>query len=41
MSWIAQYKDPLDGSWKEEEFDDKIEADIFIRPYEKGLVYHS
>ena len=41
MSWIAQYKDPDSGEWKEEEFDTSGDAYIFLRSYEKGVVYHS
>ena len=41
MSWIAQYKDPCDDTWKEKEFDTEHEANVYIRAYEIGLVFHS
>lgn len=41
MSWIAQYKDPASGSWKEKEFDEEQDALFFVRRYELSEVYHS
>lgn len=39
MSWICQYKDPVEGDWKEKEFEFEEQAIVYGREIAGTMFY--